>query len=185
MKRLTALLLTAMLILSMTACLARPAELTATPYATQPASTSAVQDGDPALSATPDAATATSTIVVEYDRDDLDASTGGAGTTHIALNGDSIALDGSGATVDGATITITSAGTYGIRGVLNDGQIVVDTEDEDTVVLVLNGADISCATSAPIYVAQAEKVVITLAEGTENTVTDGQTYGTTNSPTCK
>jgi hypothetical protein len=43
-------------------------------------------------------------------------------------------------------------------------------------VLVLDGADITSSTSAPIYVANAEKAVITLADGTENVVTDGDTY---------
>ena len=42
--------------------------------------------------------------------------------------------------------------------------------------LVLNGADITCSTSAPIYVASARKTIITLAEGTENRVTDGGAY---------
>ncbi|MBN1640062.1 MAG: carbohydrate-binding domain-containing protein [Anaerolineae bacterium] len=94
----------------------------------------------------------------------------------IRLNGNSIALQGSGATVEGTTVTITSAGTYQISGVLDDGQVVVDTEDEETVVLVLEGADIACSTSAPIYVANAEKTVITLAEGTQNSLTDGEAY---------
>jgi len=94
----------------------------------------------------------------------------------IALEGDAITLDGGGATIDGTIITITSAGMYSISGTLNDGQIVVDTEDEETVKLVLNGADIACSTSAPIYIVDAEKVVITLAEGTDNYVKDGASY---------
>ena len=127
--------------------------------------------------ATPTEIVSTATpVVVEYDDDDLTSSAESSNVSHIRLEGDAITLDGSGATVKGTTVTITSAGTYSISGTLSDGQIVVDTQDEDKVVLVLNGADITCSTSAPIYVVNAEKTVISLADGTENVVTDGETY---------
>lgn len=96
--------------------------------------------------------------------------------TYIALEGDSITFDGSGAVVDGSTITITSAGTYSVSGSLDDGQILVDTTDADNVNMILNGVNIACSTTAPINVLNAEKVVITLAEGTRNSVTDGTSY---------
>jgi len=102
----------------------------------------------------------------------LDAAT----VTLIALDGKAIRVDGNGVSVDGNKATITAAGVYSIRGSLADGQIVVDTKDAEKVVLVLEGADIAYATGAPIYVANAEKVVLTLAEGTQNTVTDGAKY---------
>ena len=73
-------------------------------------------------------------------------------------------------------MTITAIGTYNISGTLNNGQIIVDTEDEGTVNLVLNGATINNSTSAPIYVRSADKTVITLADGTQNDVTDGAAY---------
>jgi hypothetical protein len=120
--------------------------------------------------------TISSTVSVVYEEDDTDAGGNDPVTADITLNGDSIAIDGSGATVDGSTVTITSAGTYRISGTLNDGRIVVDTADEETVRLVLDGAKITCSTSAPIYVAGAEKTVITLADGTVNSVTDGSSY---------
>jgi hypothetical protein len=99
-----------------------------------------------------------------------------ADAAQITLNGNSIKFSGSGATVDGSTITITQAGTYRISGKLSDGQIIVDTQDAEKVVLALDGADIASATSSPIYVANAEKVVITLVTGSQNTVTDGKRY---------
>lgn len=91
----------------------------------------------------------------------------------IALEGNSIIVEGNGATVDGSTVTITSAGTYTIRGTLNDGQIIVDAADQDKVTLILSGAHISCSTSAPICVISADKTIITLADGTSNSITDG------------
>ena len=91
----------------------------------------------------------------------------------ITLNGDSISAEG--AKVEGSTVTITKTGNYHVSGTLNDGQIIVDAKGED-IRIVLEGADISCSTSAPIYVKKAELVNIWLAEGTENTVTDTANY---------
>jgi hypothetical protein len=115
-------------------------------------------------------------ITVEYDQDDLDTGASNTDMATITLAGDTITVEGNGATVDGTVVTITAAGTYNISGVLNDGQIVVDTADAETVVLLLNGADITSTSSAPIYAKNAEKTVITLADGTQNTVTDGDSY---------
>jgi hypothetical protein len=99
-----------------------------------------------------------------------------AETTTITLNGSSGTMNGTGATIVGNIITITSAGTYNLRGMLNEGQIRVDTQDTETVKLVLDGMEISNSTSAPIYIVNAEKTVINLAGGTMNTVTDGNSY---------
>ena len=115
-------------------------------------------------------------VSVTWDRDDLHANWSTAGSTSIRLQGDEIEVDGRGAVVDGDTVTITAGGTYVISGVLDDGQVQVETVDVRTVQLVLNGADIVCSTSAPIYVVNAEKTVITLAEGSVNRVEDGAQY---------
>jgi hypothetical protein len=115
-------------------------------------------------------------IAVNYDSEDLETSTESTATTTISLEGDAISVTGEGAVVNASSVTITAVGTYSLSGTLNDGQIIVETADTGPVVLILNGVDITYATSAPIYVSSAEKVVITLAEGTENVVTDGDTY---------
>ncbi len=96
--------------------------------------------------------------------------------SEIILKGDKITSNSIGATVNENRVTIRSAGTYLISGTLNDGHLIVNTEDQDTVELILNGVDITCSTSAPIYVLNAKNTVITLAEGTENTITDGDSY---------
>jgi hypothetical protein len=116
------------------------------------------------------------TVSVVYEDDDLDSSLNSTGASSITLQGDSITFSGSGIRVDGTKVTITSAGTYTISGTLNDGQILVDTHDEETVRLILNGVDITCLTSAPINIISAGKTVITLADGTDNFVTDGDSY---------
>jgi len=96
--------------------------------------------------------------------------------TRITLNGSSITVDGEGATVDGSTATITSAGTYSLSGSLADGQIIVDTDDQGVVRLVLDGVDIHSSTSAPINVTNAEEVVIVLSDNAENHVSDAESY---------
>jgi hypothetical protein len=95
----------------------------------------------------------------------------------IELNGNSITVNASGvATVDGSTVTITSAGTYRVSGSLTDGQIIVDTDDKETMRLILSGVDVGCSTSSPIYIIDAKKVIIVLEENTENYVKDGASY---------
>jgi len=96
--------------------------------------------------------------------------------TRITLNGSSITVDGEGATVDGSTATITSAGTYSLSGSLADGQIIVDTDDQGVVRLVLDGVDIHSSTSAPINVTNADQVVIVLSDNAENHVSDAESY---------
>jgi len=41
---------------------------------------------------------------------------------------------------------------------------------------VLNGVDITSKTSAPLYILEADKVFLTLADGTENTLSNGGTF---------
>ncbi|QYH34668.1 carbohydrate-binding domain-containing protein [Salinibacterium sp. M195] len=84
------------------------------------------------------------------------------GAVSIALDGSTATADGDGVSVSGSTITITAAGTYIFSGQL-DGQVVVDTDDEDVVALVLDGVEIANSTSAAIAVVNAEDVVVSLS----------------------
>ena len=97
-----------------------------------------------------------------YDADDVMAI--------ITLSDSGTSVSGAGVTVDGSTITITEAGTYLIRGTLSDGQIVVNAADDAKVQLLMEGASISSSGAAAIYVANADKVFLTLEAGTENYV---------------
>jgi hypothetical protein len=96
--------------------------------------------------------------------------------TSIEFNESTITVTGDGATVDGTVVTITSAGNYELSGSLFDGQVIVDTEDEDIVRVILNGVDIYCSSNAAIYVKEAEKTMIVLNEDTDNYISDGSTY---------
>jgi trimeric autotransporter adhesin len=95
---------------------------------------------------------------------------------HITLNGSSIAVDGTGTTVNGSVVTINAAGNYSVTGTLTNGQIIVDSKDSNIVRLILSGANITCSTSAPIFVKSAAKVLIVSEDNTSNYVTDGASY---------
>ena len=175
MKKITALLLLVTLIFTLTACSGDAVVSTEIVSASEPVNEFG-EASNPVDNTQQKSETTSSPISVEYDGDDLDSSVSHSDMSYIKLEGDSITFEGSGATVSGNILTITSAGAYSISGTLNDGQVIVDTEDKEKVELVLNGADITCSTSAPIYVSNAEKTVMTLADGTENHVTDGTSY---------
>lgn len=81
----------------------------------------------------------------------------------------------SGVSISGNIITISKEGTYVLSGALSEGQIVVDA-DSAKVQLVLDNVDITCASSAAIYVKSADKTFITLAEGSENILMNTAEY---------
>lgn len=121
---------------------------------------------------TSDSPTAIDTSGMFSDRDfetDYDESTSAV----IQLNGDSATCSSNAVQISGSTITITDEGTYILSGTLNDGMILVNTDKSKKTQLVLNGVDIHSETSAPIYILQSDKVFITMAEGTANTLSNG------------
>ncbi len=80
------------------------------------------------------------------------------------------AATGVGVTVNGDTITITAAGSYVISGTLTNGQLAVDADGDEDVRLTFNGVNITNSSSAAFYIKKAEKVIVTLADGSENSL---------------
>lgn len=115
-----------------------------------------------------------SSISIEYNEDDLLMDY--TDYEVITLDSNSISYTGTNATVDGTTITITKAGTYMISGTLDDGMIVVNAGQEEDVVIVLDNATIHNEDGPALSVLQADKVIINLAEGSTNTLSDGTNY---------
>lgn len=107
---------------------------------------------------------------------DLDGSYDESKATRIALLDGGTTVTGNGATVSGNTVTITAAGTYLISGTLSEGQIKVEANEADKVQLVLSGATVTSANSAALHVAKANKVFLTLADGSENTLATSGAY---------
>lgn len=103
----------------------------------------------------------------EYDESD---------SVLIRLNGTSAAASSNSVKISGTTVTITEEATYIISGTLDDGMIIVNAPDTAKLQIVLNSVDITSKTSAPMYIMEADKVFLTLAEGTENTLSNGGTF---------
>ena len=111
-----------------------------------------------------------------FSKRDLSGDYDTAEAVTITLNGSTAAASSEAVQISGSTVTITAAGTYILSGSLDDGTIIVDAAKDDKVQLVLNGVSIQSSDYAAIYVKQADKVFVTLADGTVNTLTNGGTY---------
>ena len=107
---------------------------------------------------------------------DMDGDWDSTDATVITLTGDDATVKGQGAYVLDGSVYITTAGYYTVSGELTDGSIYVDAYDSSKVWIQLDGVDINCSDSAAIYVKQAQKVFLTLADGSTNTLTSGANY---------
>ena len=98
-----------------------------------------------------------------------------SGAVYVTLSDDGITGETAGVAINGQMVTITAEGTYIFSGTLSEGQIVVDA-DNAKVQIVFDNVDITCASSAAVYVKSAEKVFVTLAEGSQNTLRNTDEY---------
>lgn len=93
----------------------------------------------------------------------------------IELNGTSATASSDSVQINGSTVIIKEEATYVISGSLN-GMLVVDAPDTAKLQLVLNGVDITSEASAALYILEADKVFVTLADGTTNTLANGGSF---------
>ena len=108
---------------------------------------------------------------------DLSADYDESAAETITLSGSSIETSaGSGVSTDGSTVTISAEGVYIVSGTLTDGQIIIDADDSAKVQIVLKGASVTSSDSAALYVRSADKVFVTTAAGTENTLANGGSF---------
>ena len=89
--------------------------------------------------------------------------------------------DGSTITQNDSVYTITQAGEYTVTGLLSEGQIVVDADDNAEITIVLNGTSITCSNGSPIYIKNADNVKIKSEENTYNCIVDARTEAYDNS----
>ncbi len=94
--------------------------------------------------------------------------------TVVNFGGGAAEIDGEGAQYDGKLV-INSEGTYLLSGV-GSSYIEVAAGENDKVQLVLCGLEISNSEGPALYVKSADKVFLTLSEGTENKLSDGGEY---------
>ena len=105
-----------------------------------------------------------------FSKFDLNVSEEG---TAVTMSGTSFECDG---VKSEKVFNIKSEGTYVFSGEMTNGQIVVEVDKTEKVRIVLKNASIHCGDSAPIWVRSADKVSVTLAEGSVNKLTDGGKY---------
>lgn len=94
----------------------------------------------------------------------------------ITLSGDGASSTSDAVRISGSTVTITDEGTYILSGTLDGGMVAVSAGKQDKVRLVLDGVQITSPTSAAIYVLEADKVFLTTAPGSENSLANGGEY---------
>ena len=99
-----------------------------------------------------------------------------AGEVAISLKGRSATASRAGVDIAGSTVTITQPGTYRLSGTLEDGRIVVASAGDGVVRLVLDGVEIHSASTSPLAAMDAGEVVVVLADGTKNVLSDTAQY---------
>ena len=161
MKKLTLILLAALLALTLIACDKTPGgttdsttDGTVTDANGQPAVT--LPDGT--TNQNPGTTTPTS-IVLTFNGNQLSTS-----------------VQDTGIVVEGGAFVITRGGSYELKGDLSNGQIKVAVPKTEQVELIFNNFTASCNTSAPLYIESADKATIVLAAGSVNTLTDATLY---------
>lgn len=112
-----------------------------------------------------------------FTGNDLNADWDTSYATKIALSDNGSTINGNGAYVYNGDVYIIYAGHYTLTGELTNGSVIVDAEKTDKIWLLLDGVKIHREDDAAIRIEQADKVFLTLAEGTENAVSSGGQYG--------
>jgi hypothetical protein len=70
-------------------------------------------------------------------------------------------------------ITLTEEGTYIVRGSASELSLVVDAPDDVKVQIVLDGVNITNKTAPALLIKDVDKVFVTLAPGSTNSLSDG------------
>jgi hypothetical protein len=117
---------------------------------------------------------------VYFTANDSNGAWDTSSATRITLQGSTASVSGGGAYVLNGDVIISGAGWFVVSGTLDDGSIIVDANNTAKVWILLNGADITCSDGACLLVEQADKVFLTLAEGSTNSMTDGSVYSDAN-----
>ena len=94
----------------------------------------------------------------------------------ITFSDTDIKSDVIGVAIEGTTLTIRAAGTYVLTGSCKEGNIIVDAPAGKSVTLVLDNLELTSTKTSPIYVKDCPLLAITIAERSQNILTDRHTY---------
>lgn len=117
-----------------------------------------------------------SNMKMSFTDRDGDASYDEANATAIVFRDSAVAVTGDGAKASGNNVTITAAGTYLVSGKSGDGCITVSLAEGDKAQLVLNGLDLTSKDGPALRILSGDKVFVTLAPNSENSLADGSAY---------
>ena len=107
---------------------------------------------------------------------DMEVGYDEATSIKIQLDDNNITSSSDSVSINDNTVTIKEEGTYILNGSLSDGMVMVDASDTAKIQIVLNGVDITSKTSAALYVKEADKVFVTTAKDSKNSLRNGGTY---------
>ena len=127
----------------------------------------------------PEEATTADTSGMDMSFTERDASASyGQNVKAITFSGNTV----SGGELENKELIIKDEGTYILSGEATDISIKVDAP-EKKVQLVLNGLTLNNSQGYAIYLREAKKVFLTLADGTENYISDAESYEITDGDT--
>ena len=112
----------------------------------------------------------------QFSERDLSGKYDESSAVTVTCSDSGFTVSGSGAQAKDNVLTISEEGVYIISGSAKNGRIVVNAADTDKVQLVLSGCSLTSSDNSALYVKNADKVFLTLAEGTKNSLSDGKTY---------
>ncbi len=109
---------------------------------------------------------------VDYDYE-VNSVDIGPNPTYINISENNVVtIDGNFAEVVNDQIIISAGGSYELSGVLVDGSIYIDAQDKGDVQLVFSNITMTNDITTPIYIEDAGEVLITLADGSVNLISD-------------
>lgn len=108
-----------------------------------------------------------------FDEDDYYTET--TADTAITLNGSDADINGNGAEVNDGNIIISSSGVYELTGSFS-GSIIVNTDKDSEVQILLNNVDITSIDGPVLYVEQCGKTIVSTVENSVNNLTDSTEY---------
>lgn len=115
-----------------------------------------------------------------FTANDLNGDWDISNATQIVLSDNGSTVSGNGAYVYDGDVCIVYAGCYVLSGALTNGRLLIDADKADKIWILLDGVSLHCEDDAAIRIEQADKVFLTLAEGSQNTISSGVLYDEAN-----
>lgn len=120
----------------------------------------------------------TDTVGMDFDftdRDNRDSYNENT-AVKIELSEENAVISDKGAAFENGILKLTDEATYILSGKTSNCTVIVDSDDNSKIQIVLNNLEINNEKSPAIYIKNADKVFITLANESSNILSDGNDY---------